>query len=124
HRQTVVEVLSQVVVGESLLEIAIGGGQNADVDLDFLLATEAADRSRFDGAQQLDLDVGWHLRHFVEEDRTAVRHLESAGLLVDRPRKRALLVTEELVLENVLGERRAVEGEERTLRALAFGVDG
>src|SRR5205085_10928361 len=46
-----------------------------------------------------------------------------AGLLVHRAGECSLFVAKELVLENVLRQRRAVEREEGSLRSLALGVD-
>src|ERR1700737_665928 len=120
--ETVVEILSQIVFRESLLGVAVGRRHNPDVDLDFLLAAQTPDGSRLDRAQKLDLNVGRHFGDFVEEDSAAVCHLERARLLVGRARKRSLLVAEQLVLEYVLGKRRAVESEKWPLRPLALGV--
>ena len=59
---------------------------------------------------------------FGRVDR-GIGHLERARLLVRRACERAFFVAEQLVLENVLRQCSAVEGEERTLRTLALGVN-
>src|SRR6185436_15332313 len=122
--ETIVQIFAEVVIRQRLLQVAVGRRQNADVDFDLLLASEAANAARFDRAQKLDLDVRRHLRDFVEEDRPAVSHLERTRLLVDRSGEGTLLVSEQLVFQNVFRQRGAVQGEEWSLDALALGVDG
>ena len=67
-------------------------------------------------AEELHLRGDGHLRDLVEEERAAVRGLESAVALLGGAGERALLVAEELGLEEGLGERGAVDGDERLLR--------
>ena len=122
HGETIVEILAQLAVGDRLLEVLVRRGDDADVDVDLLLAAEPANLPRLERAQQLHLDVRRHLGHLVEEDRAAARHLERARLLVGRAGEGALLVPEQLVLENLLGQRGAVEREERALGAIALVV--
>ena len=59
--------------------------------------------------------AGRDLANLVEEERPAVGLLEAALAPADRARERALLVAEELALEERLGERRAVELHEGRL---------
>src|SRR5262249_37926628 len=53
----------------------------------------------------------------VEEQGALIRALEAAGFLLRGARERAALVTEQLALDEVLGNRRAVELDERLPRA-------
>ena len=53
------------------------------------------------------------LADLVEEQRAAVGQLEPAALRSPAPGERALLVTEQLALEQGLAERGAVDGDER-----------
>src|SRR5207247_3155205 len=54
-----------------------------------------------------------HLPHLVEEDRAAVGQLEPAQSALRGTRERALLVAEQLALEQRIGDRRAVHRDER-----------
>ena len=74
-------------------------------------------------AQELDLEARRHLADLVEEERAAVGFLEQALLVRGRARERALDVAEELRLEERLGKRRAVDGDEGPARARARVVD-
>src|SRR5690606_7295346 len=65
-----------------------------------------------------------HLRDLVEEEGPAVGELEAAGLLVEGAGEGPLLVPEELVLQDLAGEGRAVDGDEGALLAARLVVDG
>ena len=67
--------------------------------------------------------LGAHVADFVEEQRAAVGLFEAADALLVRARVRALLVPEELGLEQVLLQRRAVDLDERARRSVRVVVD-
>ena len=73
-------------------------------------------------AQQLGLQERRHLADLVEHQRAAARQLEQADLVLQRAGERALLVAEELRLDQVLRNRRAVDLDERALGAQAAQV--
>src|SRR6185503_20274786 len=66
-----------------------------------------------DHAQELRLDRRRQLADLVEEDRAAVGGLDQAELLGRGSGERALLVAEQLALEQALAECRAVDPGER-----------
>ena len=74
-------------------------------------------------AQDLGLRALAHVADLVEEERAAVGLLEPADALLVRARERALLVAEQLGLEQVLLQRRAVDLDERAVRAVGIVVD-
>src|SRR5262249_41536585 len=63
-------------------------------------------------AQELHLEVQRELADLVEEERAAVRFFEEAAPIRVRVGERALLVAEELALEQVLRDRAAVDRHE------------
>ncbi len=67
--------------------------------------------------QQLRLDVEGQLADLVEEQTPAVRDFELTGTRLHRAGERAAGVPEELALGDGLGQRRAVEVDERLLGA-------
>src|SRR6185503_9340186 len=73
--------------------------------------------------EELRLEGGSDVADLVEEHRPAVRHLELPALLLVRAGERALLVPEQLGLEELLGERDAVDDDERLVRPPAPPVD-
>src|SRR6266568_4434931 len=76
-----------------------------------------------DHPQQLRLRRLGHLEQLVEEEGPAVGGLEQAGLVAHGAGERALAMSEHLRLEERLGERGAVHGDERLAAAAAVRVN-
>ena len=81
------------------------------------LAADALELALLQHAQQLGLHRRRDVADLVEEQRAAVGELEAAELALDGAGERALLVAEQLALEQRLGERAAVDLDERAARA-------
>src|SRR5262245_7322526 len=122
--EAIVEVLAELAVLDQLDHVAVGGRDQAKIDLLRLLGTYRIDLAILQGAQQLDLRVEWQLAHLVEEQRAAVGLLELADALVDGARERAPLMAEQNALDQVLGDGAAVDGDEGLCLALALALDG
>src|SRR5581483_1733890 len=121
--QTVVEVGPEAAVLDREREVAVRGRDDADVDGDGLRAPDAEELAVLEDAEELRLRSRAHLADLVEEERPLVRQLELAELLRVGVREGALLVSEELALEERLGDRGAVERDERAVGARALVVD-
>ena len=80
-------------------EVAIGRGDEPDVDADRLVAAEALEFLFLQHAQEFRLQLERNVADLVEEQRAAVGQLEAADLLRDRAGERALLVAEQLAFE-------------------------
>src|SRR5690606_36828610 len=89
------------------------------VDLAHVAAADAEHLAFLQHAQELGLELGTDLADLVEEERAAVGALEAAGAARHRTGERAALVTEELAIEQALGEHLAVDGDERPADAVA-----
>ena len=92
-----------------LFEPPVGGRDDPHVNAARDVLPDPADLAVLEHAQQLGLGARRQLADFVEEQRPAVRILEEAGALAYRARERAARVTEELRLEQIVGQRGAVE---------------
>lgn len=92
------------------------------VDPPLLVRADGAHRAALEDVQQLGLHRRRHLANLVEKERASRRlgHQPLAG--GRRARERPLHVTEELTLQQVLGERRAVDRHEGPLGADPRGV--
>jgi cholest-4-en-3-one 26-monooxygenase len=121
--ETEVEILTESAARHLLLEIAVRGGDEADVDVDGRAAPDAEDRLLLQHPEQLHLDGERQVPHLVQEQRALRGRLEEPRLHLLRAREGALLVPEELALEHRLGESRGVDGDERSLRAPGAAVD-
>ena len=122
--EPVVEIVAERALCHDLREVAVGGGDDAHVDLDRRRRADRQDLLRFDGAQQLHLQVERQIADLVEEDRAAARALEQAFLVGDRAGEGAAQVAEELALEQTLGNGAAVDGQKDLVARLAEVVDG
>src|SRR5262249_9872311 len=118
-----VEVAPERPPGDLGLEIAVGGGDDADVDGARLERADAPDEPLFEDPEELDLDRHGQLAHLVAEDRAALGRLEQPGLRLLRARERSPLVAEQLALEQRLAQRRAVEPEPRFWGTRGEAVD-
>ena len=99
------------------------GTDDAHVHLDFPVAANAAEFAVIQETQQLRLQVERHLADFVEEDRTAFRHLDQTGFAAAlRAGECAGDVTEQLALGEAFGQCRAIQRQERCIAATAGGM--
>ena len=87
-------------------------------------AAEALELALLQHAQQLHLRAEVDVADLVEEERAALGHLEAPLLAGVGAGERALLVAEQLRLDQRVGQRRAAHLDERLLRAQRVVVDG
>src|SRR5207302_238774 len=85
---------------------------------------DALDLAALERAQQLGLEVDRELADLVEKQRAARRRLERTLARDHRAGERALVVTEQLALEELRRDRAAVDHDERAVLALALDVHG
>ena len=100
------------------------GRHQPHVHLDRLRAAEALELLLLQHAQQLGLQLRGDVADLVEEQRPLVRQLEAADLLADGAGEGALLVAEQLALQQPRGDGRAVELDEGAALARAQLVQG
>src|SRR5438034_8251269 len=111
--QPEVEVLAEAAAAHVGLEVAVGGGDDARVDFDRLAPADALEAVVLEEAEQLALQLGREVAHLVQEDRAAAPGLEPPALVLPRAGEGALHVSEELALEEMLGQAGARDGDER-----------
>src|SRR5690606_31732940 len=116
------QIAAELAFAHELLEIAIGSADDAQVDLDLLRRTQSPDGPILQQLQQLRLQPQLDLADLVEEQRAAVGRLDQTDAALARIGERALLVTEQLRLEQVRRQVRAVDLDERAIPARAVVV--
>src|SRR5262245_44767089 len=121
--EPVVEVLTERALAHRAPEIHVRRRQDPHVDRHRADPAEPLDLALLQDAQELRLQVEAQGADLVEEQRAAVGELEAAELLGVRAGEGALLVAEQLRLDQRLGDRRHVDGHERLPAALAPRVD-
>src|SRR5262245_23549985 len=94
------------------LEVLVGGDDEADVDVHGAVRSHRGHLLLLDGAEELALEMERHLPDLVEEESAPARHLEVAAAVLVGSREGALARAEELGLEELGGNGRAVHGHE------------
>src|SRR6185436_16484895 len=89
-----------------------------------LPSADALERALLQEAKELALHVVREIADLVEEQRSALRHLHLAGHTAIGAGEGAALVSEELTLDELHGQRRAVDGDERSSLPSRVDVDG
>ena len=108
HVDAVVEVLAKATARDELIEIAIRGGDDADIDAAIVIVADPAELLRLQDAQQLGLQRQRQLADLVEEQRAGVRGGEQTFAIARRIGERTADVAEQLVLEQrAPGSRRS-----------------
>ena len=119
-----VEIVAERSRGHHLGEVAVGGGDDADVDARRLGRPDAPDLVLLEDAEQLDLGGQRQVADLVEEDRAAVGRLEEPLVVAIGAGEGTADVAEELGLDQRRRERGAVADDERTAAARRQPVDG
>ena len=117
------EVFAELPVGDGLLEVAVGRGDDPHVDANVVLAAEPRELAVLQHLQQLGLQREAHVADLVEEHRAVVGELELAGLVLDRAGERAALEAEQLRFEQLGRQRGAVHLDERLVAAERGGAE-
>ena len=99
--ETIVEVLAELAVHHHLFEIAVRRGDDADVDLNALVAAQLREFAVLQHVEELGLQRRLHLADFVEHQRTGVGLLELADPRRRGAGKGSTFVAEELALEQL-----------------------
>src|SRR5262249_29390745 len=115
--ETIVQVATKSSVLDLALEVAVRGGDKTHVDRKRLHSSYAEHFALLDRAKELRLRGARELPHLVEKPSASERGLEEPRLRAIGAGECALLVSEELRLDQALGERGAVETEEHAASA-------
>ena len=121
--EAIEQILAEFAGAHLSGEVAVGGGEHANVHRHRLAAADAVDDAFLQRAQQLGLQPQIHFRDFVEQQRAAIGFLEFANAPRHRAGEGAFLVTEQFALEQLLGNGGAIDGDERLVLALGFLVN-
>jgi hypothetical protein len=102
----------------------MGGGDQPHVELQRAAAADPFQFALLQDAQQLGLKGRRDVADFVEKERAAVGHFEAALARRHGAGEGALLMPEEFRLEQILGQRSAVEADVGSARTWRVVVDG
>src|SRR5215467_720622 len=124
HGEAIVEVLAEAAAAQRLLQALVARRHHPHVDGDDVAPAYPLDLALLQEAQQLDLQGQAHLGDLVQEQGAAVAHLHLALPLGVGAREGALLVAEQLALQEGLWNGAAVDGHEGTGVTRTVGVHG
>ena len=94
--ESVVEIYSETAIPDHLLQVSIGGRDQADVGPERRRSAHPLVLALLQDTQKLGLDRGRQLADLVEEQRTARGELEAAALELVGSGEGAALMAEEL----------------------------
>jgi len=116
----VIEVFAKSALADGILELVIGGGDQADIDFDGAGAAEAHEGAFLEDAQDFGLHAGGHVTDFIQKNGATAGALEQALFAAAGIGKGSGLVTEELALQEGVGQGGAINFEQgRAARGLA-----
>jgi len=95
-----------------VVEIAVGGADDADIDFSRLVAADAFKLAFLQHAQQFGLQGQGQFADLVQKDGTEMRVFKTSGFGAVGPGKGSFFVAEEFGFEQVFGNGRAVDLDE------------
>ena len=101
--------------GNPSLEGFVGGGDDPRIRRYLFDTAESVDHSVLEDCQKLGLELEGEKTHLVQEERFTLGEFEEALLVDLGVGEGTLLVTEELCLDKVFGNRGAVDGNKRSI---------
>src|ERR1700674_909109 len=122
HVQSIKKILAKSAAGNFLFEVFVRCGDDARVDAQGFVGTHALEALFLENAENFRLRAEAHVADFIEEERPAVGLLKFADLVFRRPGKAALNVPEQLGLDQLLGNGRAIDFHERALVTQTSGM--
>ena len=84
HREPVVQILAERLLGDLGPQIAVGRRDNTHIDLLVGVRANLANRALVEHAEQRRLEIERHLANLIEENRPAVGLGEGAAPIGDR----------------------------------------
>src|SRR6185437_13303714 len=100
-------------------KFTVSRGDQAHIHFFGYGGSDAADLAFLQNSQKFRLKRYRHVADLIEKKSPSMRGLKKSGPGARGTRESALLVTEELRLHEALGNRRAIQGDERHRRSRA-----
>jgi hypothetical protein len=123
HREAKVEVFAEGPASDLPAQVFVGRRDDANVDVALVVAAYPLELPLLQDPKELRLELRSDLADLVEEEGALVSAFEQSLAGAVGARERPLLVTEELRLEETLGERLAVHRDEWLTHAIAVVVN-
>src|ERR1700688_3489988 len=118
--QTEKQILAEEALADQPAQILIGRGDDADVCLDGAAAANRGIFALLQHPQKPGLRLHRHVADLIEEEGASLGLLEAPGGTLIGARERPFFVAEQFALDEIAGNCRHVDGDERAF--LAFAV--
>ena len=122
--QAIKQIFPKPPLRHFLAKILLRRTNQAHIDVDPVVPSDALELPFLEHPQQLHLDDRRNFPDFVEEQGPAMRQLESSAPLLHRPGKGPLLVAKELRLQQGFRQGRATDLNQGMLASRAVLMDG
>ena len=122
--EAVEEVFAELAGADGLAEVAVGGGDDADVGADGGAAADGGELAFLEDAEEPGLGFGGHVADLVEEEGAAGGLFEAALGAVHGASEGAAFVAEEFAFDELAGDCGHVDGDEGAGAAAAVVVEG
>src|ERR1035437_6764232 len=117
------QVLAELFRGHGGFERLVRRGNDAHVGLNRLVAADALEGAALQHAQNFRLRSGRHVADFVQTNRAVDGFLEFADALHCGAGERAAFMAEEFALEQLFGNRGAIDRKKRLLATVAVMIN-
>ena len=114
HAQPVKQILAKLALAHGRLQVAMGGGDDANVQGDGLFAADSLEAALLQDPQELDLG-GRACRSPISSRKIVPRCACSKRPMpaASAPGERSAFMAEQFAFQKVLGNRRAIDRHER-----------
>ena len=121
--EPVIEIFPEVPIPEHLLQIAVGGRNDLDVQGNFFRASEGTNALILKNAQKFDLGFERDFGNFIQKDGPCISRPEKARGFVYGAGKSTFFVSEQFAFKEFFGNSTAIHGHKGIRGATAFVVD-
>src|SRR5215471_20689725 len=121
--EAVVQIAAELTSGDAVLQITIGGSNDAYVGLNGLVTPHTFKLLCLQYPQDLRLGERRHIADLIEKERTARTLLKLADAFALCTRKRSSLMAKQLAFQQRFGDSGTVDGQERGSGPLAVMVN-
>src|SRR5260370_35311762 len=122
--QPIIQIRSELPLHRPGFQVAVRGRNQAHVGPNGPIAADALERLLLKQPQDLSLESGWHVADLIEKESAAVALLKLADAAAVGAGESALLMAEQLALQQIFGDGGAIQRQEGRLGSGAVLVDG
>ena len=119
-----VEIFAKSAIGDGVLEVRIGGGDDAGVAGEFFAGADGLEAFILEEAEEFDLDLGGEFADFVEEEGAIGGGFDEAFALGGGAGEGPFFVAEEFAFEEIFGDGVTIDGDEGLIFLGGALVDG